>query len=159
MKLKTVSHFPLPAIANLFGAERVIQVNHCRMPLCKNYGVPARHQKSKTGPSADRDPAYRVHSTKQGQVQTILCKACNENPPIKSNASIVSEINRLIDFGGLLSAAEEVSASIRAATIMSCLPRPLRNSIDTATRFEFRHCAVSLQGCQCIPYLALNVDE
>ena len=78
------------------------------MPLCENYGVPARHQKSKPGPSAGRDPAYRVHSTKQGQVPTILCKACNENPPIKSNASIVAEINRLKDFGGLLSAAEEV---------------------------------------------------
>ena len=78
------------------------------MPLCKNYGVPARHQKSKPGPSADRDPAYRVHSTKQDQVPTILCKACNENPPTKSNASIVSEINRLKDFGGLLSAEEEV---------------------------------------------------
>ena len=78
------------------------------MPLCENYGVPARHQKSKPDPSAGRDPAYRVHSTKQDQVPTILCKACNENPPIKSNASIVAEINRLKDFGGLLAAAEEV---------------------------------------------------
>ena len=99
---------PLPVTAKLFGADRVIQVNHCRMPLCENYGVPARHQKSKPGPSADRDPAYRVHSTNQGQVPTILCKACKENPPIKSNASIVAEINRLKDFGGLLAAAEEV---------------------------------------------------
>ena len=99
---------PLPATVNLFGTERTIQVNHCRMPLCENYGVPARHQKSKPGPSADRDTAYRVNTTGQGQVATILCKACSENPPIKSNASIVSEINRLKDYGGMLSALEEV---------------------------------------------------
>ena len=33
----------------------VIQVNHCRMPDCGNYGVPARTTPVKTGPSDDRD--------------------------------------------------------------------------------------------------------
>ena len=51
---------PLPATTHLVGERRDIQVNHCRMPDCENYGVPARSEHSKPGPSAGRDPHYIV---------------------------------------------------------------------------------------------------
>ena len=41
---------PLPASIDLIGAERTLQVNHCRMPNCDNFGIPARHQHGKRGP-------------------------------------------------------------------------------------------------------------
>ena len=77
---------PLPATTHLVGEERDIQVNHCRMPDCENYGIPARPEHSKPGPSAGRDPRYTVESTKQGTVPSVRCKSCRDNPPIKSNA-------------------------------------------------------------------------
>ena len=52
--------------------------------------------------------AYRVHTTHSGTVPTILCKACKDNPPIKSNASIISEIRRLVTCTGLWHLSETV---------------------------------------------------
>ena len=46
---------PVPVSADIFGLDRTLQVNHCRMPDCENYGIPARHQHGKRGPSLDRD--------------------------------------------------------------------------------------------------------
>ena len=73
----------------------VIQVNHCRMPDCDNYGVPVRTTPVKTGPSDDRDPHYKVASTNKGRVSALVCKSCNEKPPIKSNQGITEELARL----------------------------------------------------------------
>ena len=42
--MKKLPRVPLPTTADLIGEERTIQVNHCRQPTCKNFGVPARHQ-------------------------------------------------------------------------------------------------------------------
>ena len=109
--MKKHPRVPLPATADIVGAERVIQVNHCRAPTCDNYGIPARHQHGKPGPSQDRDMHYKVHSTKQGQIPSIRCKACLDNPPIKSNESIVSEINRLTDITGVWTLEEFASCS------------------------------------------------
>ena len=97
---------PLPTKTNLTGAERTIQVNYCRMPDCDNFGVPARTVHGKPGPSKGRDPHYKVESTKRGTVPSIRCKACRDNPPIKSNAAIASEIERLTDSDGLLQLEE-----------------------------------------------------
>ena len=63
---KSRPRVPLPASITLPGAERTIQVNHCKMPTCSNFGVPARWQPGKTGPSPDRDMHYRLHSTGRG---------------------------------------------------------------------------------------------
>ena len=93
---------PLPTKINLIGADRTIQVNHCRMPDCDNFGAPARSEHGKPGPSADRDLHYKVESTKRGTVPSIRCKSCRDNPPIKSNAAITAEIERLTDADGLL---------------------------------------------------------
>ncbi len=100
---------PLPATSDLIGEERTIQVNHCRMPACANFGVPARHEPQKPGPSPDRDPAYKLHSTSKGQIPSLRCKACGDNPPVKSNASVGDEIQRLVESGGLWAAEERAT--------------------------------------------------
>ena len=97
---------PVPAAFDLFGDVRVIQVNHCRMPSCENFGKPARHQPQKPGPSPDRDMRYKVHSTNKGQSPSLKCKSCGENPPLKSNECIAREIARLMGAGGLLTPEE-----------------------------------------------------
>ena len=94
---------------DLFGIERVIQVNHCRAPSCTNFRVPARIQHAKPGPSGGRDPAYKLASTIMGTVPSIRCKVCNESPPLKSNACIVAELERLADVGGLWRLEETAS--------------------------------------------------
>ena len=45
---------PLAGSINLFGIERTIQVNHCRMPDCINYAVPAKTTKEKKATRANR---------------------------------------------------------------------------------------------------------
>ena len=98
---------PLPAEVAIAGLAREIQVNHCRQPSCANFAVSARTEPGKTGPSADRDLNYKVHSTNKGQTPSIRCKGCGDNPPMKSNASIVAEVRRLVRTGGILRADEE----------------------------------------------------
>ncbi len=71
------------------------------MPGCENFGVPARWQPSKPGPSADRDMAYKVHSTAKGKIPAIRCKACLDMPPIKSNDAIAREVERLAMESGI----------------------------------------------------------
>ncbi len=75
--------------------KQTIQVNHCRMPDCDNYGVPAKTENIKPGPNENGDKYYTVASTNRGRVPSIKCKCCGENPTIKSNQAIVSEIDRL----------------------------------------------------------------
>ena len=104
--MATLPRVPLPATGDLIGEDRTIQVNHCRVPSCENFGVPARHEQQKPGPSPDRDPAYKLHSTSKGQIPSLRCKACLDNPPVKSNASVVSEIERLAEAGGIWAADE-----------------------------------------------------
>ena len=92
---------PLPATIKLPGIERTIQVNHCKMPDCRNFGVPARTKHAKPGPSRGRDPHYKVHSTKAGTVPAIRCKECKDVPPIKSNDCIAQEVERLAEESGI----------------------------------------------------------
>ena len=87
---------PLPATIDLIGEQRTLQVNHCPNPHCENYGVPARSERGKPGPSPDRDMAYKVHSTSKGSTPSIRCKSCGGNPPLKSNAGIAAEIERML---------------------------------------------------------------
>ena len=81
----------------LDGQNSAIQVNHCRMPDCNNYGISARTKHGKTGPSGDRDPHYKVASTNKGRVSSLVCKCCGEKPPIKSNQGIAEELGRISD--------------------------------------------------------------
>ena len=100
---------PLPATIKLPGIERTIQVNHCKMPNCSNFGIPARTRRAKPGPSRGRDPYYKVHSTKAGTVPSVRCKACKDNPPVKSNACIAQEVERLTEESGIWSLLESTS--------------------------------------------------
>ena len=102
---------PLAATINLPGSQRTIQVNHCKMPDCSNFGVPARTEKGKPGPSADRDMNYKVHSTAKGTIPAVRCKACLDLPPIKSNASIRAEVERLAEASGIWTLEESTGCS------------------------------------------------
>ena len=102
MKPKTIRpRVPEACELDLPGGGRPLQVNHCRRPDCANFGVPARTKQGKTGPSADRDMNYKVHSTNKGRVPSLKCKACGDNPPMKSNRGIAEEAERLADAAGL----------------------------------------------------------
>ena len=109
--MKKHPRVPLPATADIVGREVIIQVNHCRAPNCENYGIPARHQHGKKGPSPDRDMTYTIQKTGESKVPSIRCKACQDNPPIKSNTSIVQEIERLVDANGIQSLEYAASCS------------------------------------------------
>ena len=100
---------PRHSVANLVNREITIQVNHCRNPICENYGASPRTMPGKTGPSAGRDPHYRLHSTNSGLVPALLCKSCNEHPPVKSNSGISEEIARLIEQDGLWTPEEKAA--------------------------------------------------
>ena len=97
---------PEPATADFFGEAQAMQVNHCRMPACENFGLPAKHEPQKPGRRRTRGHAVQVHSTNKGQSASIKCKSCGENPPLKSNAAIVQEMGRLIESDGLLTLEE-----------------------------------------------------
>ena len=78
---KNQPRVPESATFDLLGSERTIHVNHYKMLDCSNFGVPTRTKPGKTGPSKDRDMHYKLHSTKSGQIPSIRCKACLDNPP------------------------------------------------------------------------------
>ena len=109
MKDERRPRVPYPAVIKLPGAERTIQVNHCKMPACENFGVAARSEPGKRGPSPDRDMAYKVHSTAKGKVPAIRCKACLDMPPIKSNAAVAKEVERLAEESGIWRLEEQTS--------------------------------------------------
>lgn len=76
--------------------DQSLQVNHCGQPDYANFGVPARTEPGKTGPSYDRDMNYKVYSTNKGQMPSLKCKVCGDNPPMKSNSGITEEAKRLM---------------------------------------------------------------
>ena len=89
---------PETAHARILGTPFPVQVNHCRTPGCANFGVPARTQPGKTGPSADRDLRYKLTSTAKGQEPAIECKACRGKGAVRSNEAIAEEIARIADY-------------------------------------------------------------
>ena len=102
---------PLAATINLPGSQRTIQVNHCKMPDCSNFGVPARTEKGKPGPSADRDMNYKVHSTAKGTIPAVRCKACLDLRRSSPNASIRAEVERLAEATGIWTLEESTGCS------------------------------------------------
>lgn len=100
---------PLPAVISLPDTKRTIQVNHCKTPDCVDFGVPARHEPGKLGPSADRDMAYKLHTTAKGKIPAVRCKACLDLPPIKRNAAIAAEVERLAGESGIWTLEESAA--------------------------------------------------
>lgn len=97
MSVSTNSEVP-PRIPPEVGG---IQVNFCKNPSCSNFGVPASAEKQPRGPGASlrgRD-SYRVagssYSNNRPGTPVIICLACNETPPIKSNQGVHEERERM----------------------------------------------------------------
>lgn len=77
-----------------------IQVNHCKNPVCKNFGVPpkaeatvpvrGRRPKSAPGP----EPGDYLAINVQGQ-QYLKCQLCGESIPLQSNLAIAEELLRI----------------------------------------------------------------
>ena len=88
---------PVSVTNPLAGSGSGIQVNFCRMPVCDNYGIHAVTSRIKPGPSAGRDPHYKLATTNKGRVSALVCKCCNEKPPLKSNQGIAEELTRISD--------------------------------------------------------------
>ena len=94
--MSTAPRVPVSA-ANPLNPAADIQINHCRMPDCDNFGVPAKTTPVKTGRSPDRDLHYTLSNTSKGRVAALKCKCCGEKPPLKSNQGIAEELARISD--------------------------------------------------------------
>lgn len=64
------------------------QVNHCKSPVCQNYGVPPE-QTSVRG--ANR---YTLDSRNRG-ISSCICTSCGEGFPLKSNLGVAEEVERM----------------------------------------------------------------
>ena len=74
-----------------------IQVNHCKNPLCLNFGRPASEEKQPRGAGSSergRD-SYTVTSGSTPRTQSIVCNLCGETLPMKSNLAIKEELDRI----------------------------------------------------------------
>jgi len=111
-----------------------IQVNFCKNPTCRNFGVPAapvtlRGRLPKGGIS-DR---YKVIGLDKG-VPTLHCKACKEQPPIKSNLGLREERQRL-------------SAYLMPASSPSCPDRGCKNHhLPVGTKRAYRRYGTTHSG-------------
>ena len=67
-----------------------LQVNFCRNPECKNYGIPASadYRKPLAGGKYHRSGGSR-------RVTGLTCKECEQNNPLKNNTELILERNRL----------------------------------------------------------------
>ena len=68
-----------------------IQINFCKNPNCKNFGVPAELEGNFQGISAK--PIYNLISAGKAYPQ-LRCNSCLEHFPIKSNQGIGEELER-----------------------------------------------------------------
>ena len=80
-----------------------IQVNFCKNPQCKNFGVPVNTKKQPKGPGAKGrgSDSYEVNSqlnAKGEPLPTHECQLFREKLPIKSNLGIVEEMNRMLTY-------------------------------------------------------------
>lgn len=64
------------------------QVNHCKSPVCQNYGVPPE-QASVRGKNC-----YTLDSRNRG-ISSCICTFCGEGFPLKSNLGIAEEVERM----------------------------------------------------------------
>lgn len=65
-----------------------LQVNHCKSPVCANYGVPPE-QTSVRGRNR-----YTLDSRNKG-ISSCICTSCGEGFPLKSNLGIAEEVERM----------------------------------------------------------------
>jgi len=68
-----------------------VQVNHCKSPVCANYGVPPE-QTSARGRNRDT-----LDSRNKG-ISSCICTSCGEGFPLKSNLGIAEEVERMASY-------------------------------------------------------------
>ena len=68
-----------------------VQVNHCKSPVCVNYGVPAEQT------SARGSNRYTLNSRNKG-ISSCICTSCGVGFPLKSNIGIVEEVERMASY-------------------------------------------------------------
>jgi hypothetical protein len=73
-----------------------IQVNHCKNPTCKNFGIPAKTYASRGSAShgGNSGDNYNVVAIGKGQ-PALRCHICGEVFPIKSNLGVAEELTRI----------------------------------------------------------------
>lgn len=125
-----------------------IDVNFCKNPVCANYGVPAKSSTSR-GRKADpdmRDTRYRVAAWGKG-VPSLICLACNESIPMKSNLGVAEELERVTSY---LKPAEGPCCRTEGCP-PSTVPSPdvahyvaFGTTAAGSARYRYRHCGKTL---------------
>ena len=90
--ISTISSQPtyrLPA------AHEGIQVNVCKNPACPSFGVPEVPAKRRSGPPV---PGAYTRFGDTSSAPMFTCPCCKQHPPIRSNAGIVEEYQRLSNY-------------------------------------------------------------
>jgi hypothetical protein len=113
-----------------------LQVNFCKNPQCDNFGVTAKEEPIKPGPNPNRDFHYKVTNTAKGRVPALLCKSCKEKIPIKSNAGISAEFERITH--SILTTTEKMACKTLTCPNFGCSVGALSNG----------GAVISLQGVQ-----------
>lgn len=67
------------------------QVNHCKSPVCSNYGIPPEQT------SARGRNRYTLDSRNKG-ISSCICMSCGEGFPLKSNLGIAEEVERMASY-------------------------------------------------------------
>lgn len=94
-KFTPAEKFPFPR------AYKGYQINFCKNPTCKNYGVPPSAPKKKSNGDFSKDiGAYKVQVTRSKRngkqtVKLLTCKLCNSASTLFSNKGIIQEVERL----------------------------------------------------------------
>jgi len=79
-----------PRKNNLPPENNGIQYNFCKNPKCNNYGVEPTDDTV-----GNKDLPYSINYAGKG-MPILVCNLCKETPPLKSNAGIHEEIERLM---------------------------------------------------------------
>ncbi len=68
-----------------------IQVNHCKSPVCPNYGVAA-------GQSSVRGSNSYILDSRNIGISSCICTSCGVGFPLKSNLGITEEVERMASY-------------------------------------------------------------
>lgn len=106
-----------------------LNVNFCKNPKCKNFGVPETpHRKRRAAGAAPQPGDYTLVAAGRGKPQ-LKCSLCGETLPMHSNQSIQEELARITSY---LKAAPEPACTNRACTMFGV---PLSAAGDSYVRF------------------------
>lgn len=84
-----------PAIPRVPPDVGGIQVNHCKNPICDNFGVPPSLGRRPAGTPPGKGSYNITGGGTGGSIKLLKCELCGETPPIKSNQAIFEELSRM----------------------------------------------------------------